>query len=362
MTIKDFISIIEERIPKGIQESFDNSGVQIGPFDQEMKSPILTLDISTTVVNKALELNSNLIISHHPLFFNPIKTLSTNTAKTGIIKQLLENEITVYASHTPIDKITGGMNDYFCNLLELSNVEGIIESGSDDIYKVQVFVPDSHKEPIVDKIAELGGGWIGNYSECTFSTTGIGTFKPHEGTNPFIGRHNEREYTNESKIETVISKDKVDFLISEVERVHPYEEVAMEAFPLYRPHFPHYICRKGDLKVSLTLSDLITKLKTLTQQKSIRYNGDDKKRIKKIAVCTGSGASFLHNIANETVDVFITGDVGYHDFQLAQERGFSIIEITHNNTERYFPYVFQEFFKDLDIIFHKHFYSFLKEF
>src|SRR6056297_3549889 len=274
MTIKEFIFIIESRIPSSIQEDFDNSGIQIGPFEQELKKPLLALDISKKVVEEAIKIGSNLIVSHHPFFFKPIKQLLTDNDKTEIIKLLLQHEITVYSSHTPIDKIGGGMNDYFCKLIDLEKVEGIVDSGKKEIYKVQVFVPESHKDTIIDKIAEVGGGWIGNYSECTFSSSGIGTFKPHDGTNPFIGRHNKREYANESKIETVINKEKVDYLISEVEKAHPYEEVAMEAFPLFRPSFPHHLCRKGELKDSPTLLDLIKKLKIITEQNSIRYNGD----------------------------------------------------------------------------------------
>jgi len=361
MTIKNFISIIESRIPNSIQESFDNSGIQIGPFNQELRNPLLTLDVSEEVVENALELNSNMIISHHPLFFNSFKSLIIDNTKTKMIQQIFKYGITLYACHTPIDKIEGGMNDYFSQLIGLENLEGIIDSGKREIYKVQVFVPETHKEIIIDKIAEVGGGWIGNYSECTFSSSGIGTFKPHEGTNPYIGKYNEREYVNEVKIETVIPEEQVDMLIREIEKVHPYEEVAMEAFPLDRPVFHHFLCRKGELSDSITLVELIQKLKIKSQQKSIRYNGKDNKIVKRVAVCTGSGASLLKDVLNEDVDVFITGDVGYHDFQFAEENGVSIIEITHNNTEKYFPFVFKDFFKDTNAEFHSHSFSFLKE-
>ncbi|MEA1884584.1 MAG: Nif3-like dinuclear metal center hexameric protein [Thermotogota bacterium] len=362
MTIKDFISIIESRIPNSIQESFDNSGIQIGPFDKELRNPLLALDASEEVVEKAIEINSNMIISHHPFFFNPFKSLIIENSKTKLIQLLFKYEITLYACHTPIDKIDGGMNDYFSHLIGLENLEGIIDSGKREIYKVQVFVPKTHKDMIIDKIAEVGGGWIGNYSECTFSSSGIGTFKPHEGTNPYIGRYNKREYANETKIETVIPKEQVDMLIREVEKVHPYEEVAMEAFPLNRPVFHHFLCRKGELSHSMTLVELIEKLKIKSQQKSIRYNGNDNKIVKRVAVCTGSGANFSKHVLNEGIDAFITGDVGYHDFQFAEENGISIIEITHNNTEKYFPSVFMDFFKDTDAKFQSHSFSFLKEF
>jgi len=362
MKIKEFISIIESRIPNDIQEAFDNSGIQIGPFDQEVKNPLLSLDLSEEVLKKAIEYKSNFIVSHHPLIFNPIKKFLTTNNKTKLIKEIFQNEITIYACHTPIDKIQDGLNDYFCKLIGLENIIGIISSGKREIYKVQVFVPETHKDVVIDKIAEVGGGWIGNYSECTFSSTGIGTFKPHEGTNPYIGRHNEREYAKEAKIETVIPKEQVDMLIREVEKVHPYEEVAMEAFPLFRPVFPHFLCRKGELSHTTKLIDFIERLKSRTQQKTIRYNGNEENLIKRIAVCTGSGANFLSYILNEGIDAFITGDVGYHDFQFAEENGINLIEITHNNMEKHFPQVFKTFFEDLELEFLSYSFSFLNEF
>ena len=361
MTIKEFITLIEKHLPISIQESFDHSGVQLGPFEALLKNPILSLDLSLEVVNKAIEIDSNMIITHHPFFFNPLKTLSGNDTRTEIIKRLLMHNITVYAIHTPIDKIKGGMNDYFCKLIGLVNIEGFVKSGVNKIVKVQVFVPDTHQALIVNTIAEEGGGWIGNYSDCTFSTKGIGTFKPCENTNPYIGTKDKREYVNETKIETVIPKARLDHLIKEVERAHPYEEVAMEAFELNRPQFSYHLCRKGILKEILPLSEFINHLKNITQQQSVRYNGDLKRPVKKIGVCTGSGTTFLENAIQEGLDVFITGDVGYHDFQFADEHGISIVEITHNHTEKHFPIVFSEFFKGYDIQFHQHFSSFLNE-
>lgn len=362
MKVKEFVAIIEERIPNKIQESFDNSGLQIGLFDREMINPVLTLDVSEEVVKKAIEMGSSMIISHHPFFFQSFKSINTDELKSELIIQLISNKITVYALHTPIDKIQGGLNDYFCNLLGLKNVRGIIPSGSKQIYKLQVFVPESHKDIVLTTLASEGAGFIGNYSECTFSTSGIGTFKAHEGTNPYIGTIDKREYVKETKIETIVPIEKLEHIINEVERVHPYEEVAMEAIPLKQPEFNYFLCRIGEMKKEISLEELNKRLKEITGQKAIRYCGDERSKIKKIAVCTGSGRSLLEAVKKLNVDAYITGDVGYHDFQNAQENKFALIDISHFNTERYFGEVFQRFFKDLKIDFFNILSSYIKEF
>ncbi len=362
MKVKDFVTIIEERIPCRIQESFDNSGIQIGPFDREMIRPLLSLDVSEQVVKKAIEIGSNMIISHHPFFFQGFKSINTDYIKSDLIIQLIKHEITVYSLHTPIDKIQGGLNDHFCSILGLKNVRGIIPSGEKAIYKLQVFVPQSHKDIVLETLASNGAGFIGNYSECTFSTSGIGTFKAHEGTNPFIGSIDKREYAKETKIETVIPVEKLDAVIKEVERVHPYEEVAMDVIPLNKPEFNYYLCRTGEMESDISLEELNKRLKEITGQKSIRYCGNEQDRIKKIAICTGSGGSLLEAIKKQNVDAFITGDIGYHDFQNAQENRFALIDISHFNTEKYFGEVFQRFFEDLEIDFSTFFSSYIKEF
>ncbi len=362
MKVTDFITLIEERIPLSIQEDFDNSGLQIGPFDSVVKKPILTLDINEAVVEEALNTGSNLIISHHPFFFSAFKTINLQEKKAALLTKCIQNEITLYSVHTPIDIIWGGLNDYFAELLELKNIEGFKKSKMNPIYKVQVFVPETHKEIIVDKIAELGGGWIGNYSDCTFSSNGIGTFKAREGTNPFIGEFDKREYVNEVKIESVIPQKKLISLIKGVEEAHPYEEVAMEAFLLDMPERHFYIGRIGKLPSESTLRDLLKKLKLITSEPSIKYNGDLDAKIESVAFCTGSGKDLLKSVPMSGADVFITGDIGYHDFQFANENNFSLIDISHFNTEKYFPEVFKRIFNDINLDFIEYSNSYYRDF
>lgn len=362
MKIQELIEIIEKRIPLSIQEDFDNSGIQIGPFDTEVIKPIITLDINEDVIDKAIDIGSNMIISHHPFLFSPIKKINLHEKKSNLIYKCLKNQITLYSIHTPMDIIDGGLNDYFAELLELTNVKGLIKSKTDPVYKVQVFVPETHKDQIVDKIAELGGGWIGNYSDCTFSSRGVGTFKAHEGTNPFIGKINEREYVNEVKIETVITQKKLVPLIQGVEAAHPYEEVAMEAFILDNPERYFYIGRIGTLKQEMTLKDFLNQLKKITSEASIKYSGNLDEKIKTVAVCTGSGTDFIKTVSDTSADIYITGDIGYHDFQFANENNLSLVEVSHFDSESIFPKVFLNLFDFLNLDFIEYSKSFYTTF
>ncbi|KKW11833.1 MAG: hypothetical protein UY51_C0005G0074 [Candidatus Jorgensenbacteria bacterium GW2011_GWB1_49_9] len=98
--------------------------------------------------------------------------------------------------------------------------------------KIVVFVPETHAESVREAMGKAGAGRIGNYTSCSFSTRGIGRFRPEEGANPSIGKIGELEKVNEEKVEMVCQRNKIKDVINAVKKVHPYEEVALDVFPL----------------------------------------------------------------------------------------------------------------------------------
>ncbi len=355
MHLKRFLDEIEKRIPLSLQEGFDNAGIQIGPFDKKADHVLLALDVTPETIQRAIQNKCSLVVSHHPVFFKPLKKIQTGSRKTEIIYQAIKNEITVYAAHTNFDIVEGGINDYLSKKLNLRVIDALEKKKENVIFKVQVFVPKTHKDLLVDKIAELGGGWIGNYSDCTFSSNGLGTFRPGKNTNPYIGTQDKRETVEEMKIETIITEDRLEDLIEGVEEAHPYEEVAMEAFRLDRPDRRNGIGRICEPDQPVKLKELLERIKRLTGQERIQFNGDPDTVIRRIAICTGSGASLMR-AAKGRADVYITGDLGHHDFQYAFENGFALVDISHYNTEKFFAENFRAFFSDLDTV-HFHDYN-----
>ena len=204
-------------------------------------------------------------------------------------------------------------------------------TGEETIYKYQVFVPVSHREAVIDAISKAGGGFIGNYSDCTFSTNGVGTFLPLEGTNPYIGSIGKRENVEEFRIESVITGSGLNNLINSVLKVHPYEEVAYEVFPLKTPNFENGVGRFAHLNNPVKLCELIEKTSVITGQRSVNYTGNEESLIRKIAVCTGDGASLLDKVIGKC-DVYISGDFKYHDFQFARENAVSYTHLRAHET------------------------------
>jgi len=98
--------------------------------------------------------------------------------------------------------------------------------------KLVVFVPETYADIVREAMGKAGAGEIGNYSFCTFSTKGVGRYKPQGGANPTIGEIGKFEAVNEERIETVCSEDKLDEVISAIKKVHPYEEAVLDIYPL----------------------------------------------------------------------------------------------------------------------------------
>lgn len=125
MKIKDVIKFLEERFPLSLQEDWDNSGLQIGNIENDLTNIMISLDIDEETIQKAKEKSCNLIINHHPFLFSSIKSIDLNEEKWKIIKDLIKNDITVFAMHTNLDIGKGGVNDNLAKLLELRDISNL---------------------------------------------------------------------------------------------------------------------------------------------------------------------------------------------------------------------------------------------
>lgn len=347
MLARDIIKNIHSIAPpKLIEKSWDNSGLQIGSLDRDIKRILVALDVSPITVKYSLDNSIDMIISHHPFFFTPIKFILQDSIKGKMITDLIKNDIIVYSIHTNLDSAENGINEILGKRLELLSTEVLTRSYSEKLFKVAVFVPISHIESVRDAMANSGGGFIGNYSHCTFNTKGTGTFKPREGTNPYIGEINKLEFVDEVKIETIVEEPHLDNLIESMIKAHPYEEVAYDVYNLYNEGKEFGYGRVGKLKQVMTLYDMALFVKEVLECDIIKLYGDPKTKIKRVAICGGSGSDFIKDVYYKKADVYITGDIKYHDAQLALEKGVTLIDAGHFYTERIaLPYI-KEFLEE----------------
>lgn len=328
-THNDIFTIIERWAPKSLAYDWDNVGLQVGSRQSKTNNIMVTLDVTDSVVEEAIEQDVNLIIAHHPLLFQSLKNINTDSVKGAIIQKLIANNITVYAAHTNLDIAPGGVNDLLSDALQLEAVDHLVETKREKLVKLVVFVPVDHVQAVQDAMGNAGAGHIGNYSHCAFKSKGEGTFKPLEGTNPYIGTKGEIEYVEEYKLESIVPEENVASVLQAIESAHPYEEVAYDLYPLNNSATSHSLGRIGTLQNHMTLYELCERVKQVYSMPHVRVTGELNRKVNRIAIIGGSGEKFIPQAIAAQADVLITGDVTFHHAQDAKEMGLAIIDAGH---------------------------------
>ncbi|MGP4107249.1 Nif3-like dinuclear metal center hexameric protein [Virgibacillus sp. L01] len=326
----DIFQLMEKWAPKHLAYDWDNVGLQIGSFNNQVSKIMVTLDVLESVVDEAIENHVSLIIAHHPLLFKQVKQVNVDTSQGRIIQKLIQHNISVYASHTNLDTADGGVNDMLCDLLNIKGTKVLQQTYQEDLVKIAVFVPKTHLNEVRDAMSENGAGHIGDYSHCTFQSEGQGTFMPQEGTNPYIGSANNLAYVDEVKVESIIQLPKLAHVIEAMKNAHPYEEAAYDVMPLHNPGQTYGIGRIGTLEKEVTLHDFAEQVKHALKVPSLRVTGDLTKEVKKVAVLGGSGEKFIHTAKKMGADLYITGDMTFHIAQDAWQMGLSVIDPGHH--------------------------------
>ena len=332
MKVKNLLNNLDKIAPFFLQESFDNSGIQFANLDAPVTKILLSLDVTQDVLNEALENKANLIIVHHPLLFSPLKQIIKQ--KNPLLFKIITNKINLLALHTNYDLAENGLNNYVANLLGIKKISPL-QSSSEKVFKFAVYVPVKHADRVSQAIFEAGAGKIGKYTETSFGVTGKGTFKPMEGTNPFIGKIGKREEVQEIKIETVVAERDLDSVTQAMKDKHPYEEPAYDVYEIKTK--PSYgIGIFGEIGKEAEISKFSLEVKNRLQAHYIRLIKSNNRKIRKVALCTGSGSSLLEQVNNKGADLYITGDITYHTALRAKELGLNVLDIEHFDTEKFF--------------------------
>ncbi len=338
MKASEIIQIIETFAPLAYQESYDNSGLQVGNRTQEIHGVLLTLDITEQVIDEAINNKCNMIVAHHPVIFSGIKQLSGKNYVERIIIKAIKNDIVLYAAHTNLDNVAMGVNNKIASKLGLQNTKILAPSSPTALCKLYVYTPISHADIIREAMFAAGAGAIGNYSECSFNTNGLGTFKPSENSNPSIGTPNgSRETVNEVKIEVIAPQYLVQQILQAARKAHLYEEMAYEIIALQNVDQTIGAGYIGELPEAIALQDFLQHVKIKMNAAVIRHTEAVKDTVQRIAVCGGSGSSFLKA-------VFLTADFKYHQFFDA-EKQLVIADIGHFESEQYTVEIFYELIK-----------------
>ncbi|MBI5207480.1 MAG: Nif3-like dinuclear metal center hexameric protein [Candidatus Firestonebacteria bacterium] len=334
--IQQIIDIIEQKAPIFLSLPEDNNGLQIGSLHTYIKNILITLDITDEVINEAIKKKCNLIISHHPFIFTPIFDLNILNYKTNQISQLLKHKISVYVAHTNMDSSSYGINYVLAQKIGLKNVKPISQTILDEFKKLVIFIPVEYKEKVRNKLLSLDLFKTDKYSKMSFISTGEGTFLPDINAKPFIGTSGKIEKTEETRLEVLVNKNSIIDVLNEIRSVHPYEEMAYDIYPVETHYFKCGIGAYGEIEKKINLQQLCNIIKDKFDISVLRIIGDPCKKIKKIGIISGSGASYLQTVEKLNLDVLITGDIKYHDALKANDLKIAIIDAGHYGTEKIF--------------------------
>jgi len=331
--LKEIIRVLERRAPLSFQESYDNSGLQVGDPSMEISGALIALDITEEVLDEARRLDFNLVLSHHPLIFGGLKSLAGRTPTERMVARAIREDLALYSGHTNFDAMDDGVNARLASRLGLNNTR-ILDPVRGHLKKLVVFVPHEQLEEVRSAIFEAGAGHIGDYDCCSYSLQGEGTFRAGDESNPYVGEKGELHLEPESRLETILPGHLAGRVVQAMVQAHPYEEVAYDLYPLDNRYDRAGSGMIGMLEEPMEEVMFLNFLKDRFEVPVIRHSRLLGKPVKKVALCGGAGSFLLAKAKSAGADVFVTGDLKYHQFFEAEDR-LVLMDIGHYESEQF---------------------------
>ncbi|MCX6282019.1 MAG: Nif3-like dinuclear metal center hexameric protein [Bacteroidetes bacterium] len=333
MKLLELTSFLESFAPLAFQEDYDNSGLLAGRPEQEISAALICLDITLSTIEEAISRDCNLIIAHHPFIFHGLKKIEPGKMQSDILISLIKHDIAVYAIHTNLDNAVAGLNEFLCIKLGISNAK-ILSEKHGMLFKLVTFCPLGHAEKVRQALFDAGAGVIGKYDFCSYNMSGQGTFRASADTNPFVGKQNSLHIEDETRIEVIFPGFIQGKLVKALLSVHPYEEVAYDLYPLSNSFSGCGAGMIGELEHPTSPLDFMKLVKNKLNVEVIRHSQFPGKKIKKVAICSGSGSFLIPEALRAGADVLLTADVKYHDFFDVNGR-ILLADIGHYESEQW---------------------------
>ncbi len=293
---------------------------------------MVALDPLPQVIALALEQQCQLLVTHHPLIFSPLRQITTSTGVGASLLQAARGGLALLAMHTNYDAAKDGLNDLLASRIGLEQTRPLRVTSRDELVKLVVFVPTEQFASVRTALLPHAES-IGNYRDCSFSAAGEGTFLPLAGAQPAIGTVGRLETVAEQRLELLVQRNLLPKAIRTLLTVHPYEEPAFDCYPLLNETAPQGLGRIGSLPEPVALADWAATAARQLECGTIRFVGEPSRLIRKIALCSGSGASLLRDAVRAGADVLLTGDIKYHDAREAEAQGLALVDAGHFGTE-----------------------------
>jgi len=327
------IRALDSLAPPELAEPWDNVGLLLGDPEADCRRALVALEADTALVRRAARQGANLIITHHPPLFRPLKAIVASEPVGRMLLEAARLGVALAAAHTNYDLAPGGVNDVLAELVGLRHLEPLARAERSPQAKIVVFTPPGDLDPVIAALTSAGAGLIGQYRECTFRTPGTGTFRPLAGARPTIGRVGLREEVEELRLEAIVPLALADRAAAAARAAHSYEEPAIDIYPLGGEHFEVGIGRCGDLTEPMPAADLIERIKAQLGVETVRVAGPLERTVPRMGLCAGSGGRYIPQAVRKGCRLYLTGDLSHHQALEAQAAGLVVVDAGHAATE-----------------------------
>lgn len=313
MKVSELISYLETQVPLSLQESYDNSGLQLGDPDQECRGVLLAIDITEEVLREAVELGCNAVFTHHPLLFHSLRRITTETYIERCVAFALKHDLVIYSSHTCLDNSPLGPNAYWASKMGLCEVR-VLDPKPDFYCKVVTYAPRQDADAVRAALSEAGAGRQGEYSGCSFTVDGEGRFTPSAEAHPHCGTPCRSHVEPESCISVLVDKGRLGSVLSALRKAHPYEEPAIDVLPVSYRSSELGSGIIGNLPQPMTLEEIVVKMSAFQPVEHVCHSRYDGRAVRRVAFCSGSGAFLYQKAGRMGAELFLAGEAKYNDF------------------------------------------------
>lgn len=342
MTIGEIIRAIESMVPAQYQESWDNTGLQVGSPLSECTGVLICVDVTDAVINEAVSLGANLIVSHHPLIFKGLKRLTGATRVEAAVINAIGAGMSIYSCHTSVDSVPGGVSWRMAGMLGVTPLS-VLSPMEPRWTKVAVMVPTANADEVRMAMFEAGAGEAGSYDCCSYNVEGMGTFRALAGANPYVGAQDELHREPEVKIESIVPRWLVGRVTAAIREVHPYECPAIDVINLANEDSSLGLGVVGNLETPLTAGEFMSRVAGTFDSPAIRHSvvKDEDAKIRRVAMCGGSGGEFIRDAIKAHAQVYLSSDIRYHDFVDYGDE-ILLVDIGHFESEQCTKDIFYE--------------------
>jgi dinuclear metal center YbgI/SA1388 family protein len=331
--VDQILGLVSKLAPVELAYAWDRVGLLIGSPGQEVKKLVVALEASEAVLRGAKAVGAQMVLSHHPLLFQPLERFCLDKPVERAVAFAIKHDLAVAAAHTNLDIAHDGLNAYLAHELGLTRSEPLEITRNEPLIKLSVFVPVGYEDGVREAICRAGGGTIGKYSHCSFLVRGQGTYKPLQGAQPWRGLVAELNRAAESRLEVVVPEGLLSAALEQLKAVHPYEEVAYDLYPLKNQGITLGIGRVGEWRQPRPFDQVTAELKQIFRIPHIKMTGKPPGLVKRVAVCGGSGGELISQAREKGADIYITGDIRYHQAIPWAEENMAILDLGHYATE-----------------------------